>query len=172
MKIKQTQLIFLLTIILLLIISGIIARIFYTQTCVNGTGCIANIVIFTNLILSLIMGGVLGLVYFRQNQKKAKQSIFIAIASSIVLFLILIAFVWMGLSTEGLIDNSNIPKIDLPQIVNNIKKNNSDKKSDIINNFGNCIAADNIVMESYPRQCRTTDGQTFVEDIGNYIEKK
>ena len=34
-----------------------------------------------------------------------------------------------------------------------------------INNFEDCVAAGNSIMESYPRQCKTTDGQTFVEEI-------
>ena len=40
-----------------------------------------------------------------------------------------------------------------------------------INNFDECVAAGNEVLESYPRQCRT-DGQVFVEDIGNILDKK
>ncbi len=31
--------------------------------------------------------------------------------------------------------------------------------------FDECVAAGNPVLESYPRQCRTTDGQLTVEDI-------
>lgn len=34
-----------------------------------------------------------------------------------------------------------------------------------ITNFEECIAAGNPAMESYPRQCRTTDGKHFVESI-------
>lgn len=34
-----------------------------------------------------------------------------------------------------------------------------------INSFEDCIAAGNPAMESYPRQCRTQDGQHFVEVI-------
>ncbi|RDJ31606.1 MAG: hypothetical protein DWQ18_06045 [Crenarchaeota archaeon] len=34
-----------------------------------------------------------------------------------------------------------------------------------IDSFEECTAAGNPVMESYPRQCRTDDGQTFVEEI-------
>jgi len=40
-----------------------------------------------------------------------------------------------------------------------------------INSFFDCIEAGNPAMESYPRQCRTADGKTFVEDIGNEMEK-
>ena len=35
----------------------------------------------------------------------------------------------------------------------------------LINNFDECAAAGNPVMESYPRQCRTEDGKHFVEEI-------
>ncbi len=36
--------------------------------------------------------------------------------------------------------------------------------------FGECVAAGNPVMESYPRQCRHGE-QTFTEDVGNELEK-
>lgn len=39
-----------------------------------------------------------------------------------------------------------------------------------VTNFDECVAAENPVMESYPRQCRA-DGQTFTEYIGNELEK-
>ena len=34
-----------------------------------------------------------------------------------------------------------------------------------IDSFEECVAAGNLVMESYPRQCRTSDGKHFVESI-------
>lgn len=34
-----------------------------------------------------------------------------------------------------------------------------------ITSFEECVEAGNPVMESYPRQCRTEDGQLFVEEI-------
>ena len=40
-----------------------------------------------------------------------------------------------------------------------------------ISNFNECVAAGYPVMESYPRQCRTKEGETFREDIGNELEK-
>ena len=40
-----------------------------------------------------------------------------------------------------------------------------------IDNFDDCTAQGFPVMESYPRQCKTPDGQTFIEDIGNELEK-
>jgi glucose/arabinose dehydrogenase len=36
---------------------------------------------------------------------------------------------------------------------------------DEIDNFNKCVEDGNPVMESYPRQCRTADGQTFVEEL-------
>lgn len=36
--------------------------------------------------------------------------------------------------------------------------------------FEDCVAQGNPVMESYPPQCRTKEGQVFVQDIGNEIE--
>jgi len=41
----------------------------------------------------------------------------------------------------------------------------SDIDEPTINNFEECIAAGNPAMESYPRQCRTPDGEHFVESI-------
>ncbi|MBU2564476.1 hypothetical protein KKA23_02770 [Patescibacteria group bacterium] len=40
-----------------------------------------------------------------------------------------------------------------------------------INSFEECVSADYPVMESYPRQCKTPDGRSFTEDIGNELEK-
>ncbi len=34
-----------------------------------------------------------------------------------------------------------------------------------ITNFEECAAAGNAIMESYPEQCRTSDGRTFVRQI-------
>lgn len=39
-----------------------------------------------------------------------------------------------------------------------------------INDFKDCLAAGNSVMESHPRECKTRDGQTFVEELE--IEKQ
>jgi len=39
-----------------------------------------------------------------------------------------------------------------------------------VTNFHECVDAGNAVMESYPRQCRH-GGETFVENIGNELEK-
>jgi|LWDU01.1.fsa_nt_gi hypothetical protein len=53
-----------------------------------------------------------------------------------------------------------------PKIVNTpVEKIVSDIDEPIISNFEECIAAGNPAMESHPRQCRTSDGQHFVEDI-------
>jgi hypothetical protein len=40
-----------------------------------------------------------------------------------------------------------------------------------ITTFDECVAAGNAIMESYPRQCRTADGELFIENIGNELEK-
>ena len=41
-----------------------------------------------------------------------------------------------------------------------------------VNNFEECLAQGYPILESYPRQCKTPDGKTFVEDIGNELEKQ
>ncbi len=40
-----------------------------------------------------------------------------------------------------------------------------------ISGFDECLEAGYPVLESYPRQCRTSDGKEFIEDIGNELEK-
>ena len=40
-----------------------------------------------------------------------------------------------------------------------------------VDNFETCVAAGNPIMESYPQQCRASDGTVYVEDIGNELEK-
>ena len=41
----------------------------------------------------------------------------------------------------------------------------------VVSNFEEC-AAHYPVMESYPRRCSSSEGETFVEDIGNELEKQ
>ncbi|MFC1789837.1 Gmad2 immunoglobulin-like domain-containing protein [Patescibacteria group bacterium] len=41
-----------------------------------------------------------------------------------------------------------------------------------IKNFEDCTIEGNPILEIYPRQCRTSDGQLFTEDIGNELEKR
>jgi uncharacterized protein YggE len=55
--------------------------------------------------------------------------------------------------TEERYCNSNFEVIEL----------NFDTLASEITNFEECVAAGYPVMESYPRQCRTADGETFVE---------
>ncbi len=46
-----------------------------------------------------------------------------------------------------------------------------EKREQKITNFEECASAGNPVMESYPRRCAAPDGKTFVEDVGNEMEK-
>ena len=50
-------------------------------------------------------------------------------------------------------------------------KSKQGKDVNVIDNFWTCMEAGYPVMESYPRQCRIPQGELFVEDIGNEIEK-
>jgi len=40
-----------------------------------------------------------------------------------------------------------------------------------VDSFEDCLSAGYPILESYPRQCRMPDGKTFIEDIGNELEK-
>ncbi len=42
----------------------------------------------------------------------------------------------------------------------------------IVNSFEECQIAGYPVMESYPLQCRTPDGRTFIQEIGNELDKQ
>ena len=42
----------------------------------------------------------------------------------------------------------------------------------VVSNFKECTDKGYLIMELYPRQCRTPDGKTFTEDIGNELEKR
>lgn len=42
----------------------------------------------------------------------------------------------------------------------------------VVTSFNECADAGYAVLESFPRQCRTPDGRTFTEDIGNALEKQ
>jgi len=44
-------------------------------------------------------------------------------------------------------------------------------KEEVVSDFSSCANAGNLVMESYPRQCRDQAGNHFVENIGNELEK-
>lgn len=41
-----------------------------------------------------------------------------------------------------------------------------------VNSFDECAEAGYPILESYPPQCKTPDGRTFAEDIGNELEKQ
>ncbi len=51
-----------------------------------------------------------------------------------------------------------------------LDRTKTQEKKEILS-FEDCAATTNIVMESYPRKCMTEDGRTFVEEIGNELEK-
>jgi hypothetical protein len=41
-----------------------------------------------------------------------------------------------------------------------------------VNNFEECAAKGYPILETYPSQCKTPSGETFIEDIGNELEKQ
>ena len=46
------------------------------------------------------------------------------------------------------------------------------KKQVVVNSFEECAVQGYPILESYPQQCKTPDGKTFAEDIGNELEKQ
>jgi hypothetical protein len=59
-----------------------------------------------------------------------------------------------------------IPEID--QLVMALQKIRDSAESSI-DSFEECIMAGNPVMESYPRQCKTSDGKNFVEEVDSKL---
>lgn len=58
---------------------------------------------------------------------------------------------------------------------NNFKERdniNNEVKTMVINNFLDCEAAGNPVRESYPRQCSTSNGQFFTEELNTVLNKE
>lgn len=45
------------------------------------------------------------------------------------------------------------------------------KSTTPVTNYEECVEQNNIILESYPPQCRTGDGKSFTQDIGNELEK-
>lgn len=64
----------------------------------------------------------------------------------------------------------------VPKNSNNQEINNEDvgnqQPSVTVNNFDECIAAGFVVLESYPRQCQSPNGDTFTEYIGNELDMR
>ncbi len=82
--------------------------------------------------------------------KKSNQALLFALAALLIIAVLLWYF-W--------------DKTDLDE------NNGQQPPSSVVNNFDDCLAAGYMVNEMYPRQCQTPDGRTFVEDIGNELDK-
>lgn len=76
---------------------------------------------------------------------------------NIIILVVIIAAIWL------VSDNLNFFKTD------KIEEKTEEKITVV--NFVDCEAAGFEIMESYPRQCTDQDGNIFVEDIGNELEK-
>ncbi len=77
------------------------------------------------------------------KEEKPKQKFPVSKNNYLTYFLIFLAFIF---TLGGLMTMSSTPH-------------------SLINSFEECVAAGNLVMESYPRQCRTADRKHFVEII-------
>ena len=76
---------------------------------------------------------------------------------------LLLAVLFLALIGVGLFLLFKLGGIDF------LRGGNEEKVS--IESFEECVAANNIVMEIYPRQCRDSGGNIFIEYIGNELEK-
>ncbi len=48
--------------------------------------------------------------------------------------------------------------------------NNKKPIQSVVTSFEDCVSAGYPVLESYPEQCKTSDGKSFTRDIGNELE--
>ena len=63
-------------------------------------------------------------------------------------------------------DLGGSPQIaELESMINGLANAQNRIDSTVIQNFDECAAAGNPILESYPAKCITSDGQTFVQDI-------
>lgn len=53
----------------------------------------------------------------------------------------------------------------------NREETNNGNNNPSVSNFEECVEAGYPVLESYPPQCKTPDGKTFAQDIGNELDK-
>lgn len=44
-------------------------------------------------------------------------------------------------------------------------------KNGSINSYDDCVTAGNVILETYPEQCRTNDGRSFTRDITDELNK-
>jgi hypothetical protein len=77
---------------------------------------------------------------------------------NIIILVIIIAAVWLVSSNLDILKGNN-----------NEDQTNNDVIT--IHDFEECLAAGYPAMESYPRQCQDDQGNLFVENIGNELEK-
>ena len=54
---------------------------------------------------------------------------------------------------------------EITQMIIKLQEIRNETVNSLIDSFEECASAGNPVMESYPRQCRTSDGRNFVEEI-------
>lgn len=86
--------------------------------------------------------------------------------------LLIVILVVTGVILFGLIVLMAFYPDQVDKIINMDKPQNNQNSASLINNFDECVAAGNPIMESFPAQCRTEDGRTFTQDIGNMMEKQ
>ena len=84
---------------------------------------------------------------------KNKNFIFLPLKLVSLIFIAIFIFAAMLLFSEPFIKDGQAPT-----------------RENSINNFEECAAAGYPIIESYPRQC-VVNGETFVENIGNELEK-
>ena len=100
------------------------------------------------------------------------------ILAIVALFVIMIAVVFIVGSTsmanleDGFVERAiEIRELNDAQIIDesNLQANLERMVLPTLESFEDCIAAGNPAMESHPRQCRTEDGQHFVEILEQIV---
>lgn len=79
---------------------------------------------------------------------------------------------WIEISYDGKTKKIEFENGDVTPEIDNIRQALQELRNTIdssIDNFEECASAGNPIMESYPRQCRTSDGRNFVEEINSRL---
>jgi hypothetical protein len=123
--------------------------------------------IFLGIVGAAIMWFVLKDEDHPDSKKMIKKGWIIGIALTVISFA-WIPFVLIPIALTGGFDEQHMQEkmpVPVERMVPPVPAVSAPTDASSITNFEECIAAGNPAMESYPRQCNTSDGKHFVENI-------
>lgn len=139
---------------ILVLISSMIIGIIAARVCSVGFGCLGYLITTPLIGFSLAIGSFFSLRFLRKHKKQFFSSLFMGLFIAVVVFVFGVFLIRLALHfrTQTVFTEPIFPPV-----------------SDTIASFDDCVDAGYLVMESYPRQCRTAQGDLFVEEIEQKI---